>query len=117
MPAMHSMQPMMMQPMNTAGQAPAVANLVLETMKTEPPVVLGHSVVAPMVGTFYRSASPGDKSFVEVGQKIKVGQVLCIIEAMKMLNQIESDVEGVVKAVMVENGQPVEYGHILFIIE
>ena len=70
-----------------------------------------------MVGTFYRAASPGASSFVEVGQSVKVGETLCIVEAMKMLNQIEADKAGVVKAVLVENAEPVEYGQPLFVIE
>lgn len=72
---------------------------------------------SPMVGTFYRSPSPGAKSFVEEGQEVKVGDILCIIEAMKILNQIESERAGVVKKIMVENGQPVEYNQPLFVIE
>jgi acetyl-CoA carboxylase biotin carboxyl carrier protein len=77
----------------------------------------GHHVISPMVGTFYRAPSPGARPFVEVGQKVEVGDKLCIIEAMKMLNQIEADQAGVITAVLVENGQPVEYGQSLFIIE
>ena len=77
----------------------------------------GHVVKSPMVGTFYRSSSPGANPFAEVGQTIKVGDTVCIIEAMKLLNEIESDKAGVVKAILVENGQPVEYGEPLFIIE
>jgi acetyl-CoA carboxylase biotin carboxyl carrier protein len=76
----------------------------------------GHVVKAPMVGTFYRSPSPDAKAFIEVGQSIKEGQTICIIEAMKLMNEIESDASGVVKAILVENGQPVEYGQPLFII-
>jgi len=76
----------------------------------------GHVVKAPMVGTFYRSPSPDAKAFVEVGQTIKEGQTVCIIEAMKLMNEIEADASGIVKAVLVENGQPVEYGQPLFII-
>ena len=76
----------------------------------------GHVVKAPMVGTFYRSPSPDAKAFVEVGQSIKEGQTICIIEAMKLMNEIESDASGVVKAILVENGQPVEYGQPLFIV-
>jgi acetyl-CoA carboxylase biotin carboxyl carrier protein len=76
----------------------------------------GHVVKAPMVGTFYRSPSPDAKAFIEVGQPIKEGQTICIIEAMKLMNEIESDASGVVKAILVENGQPVEYGQPLFII-
>jgi acetyl-CoA carboxylase biotin carboxyl carrier protein len=77
----------------------------------------GHAVTSPMVGTLYRAPSPGAKPFVEVGQNVKVGDTLCIIEAMKMLNEIECDKAGVVKAILKENGQPVEYGEPLFIIE
>ncbi len=77
----------------------------------------GHQVTAPMVGTFYRAASPGTKAFVEIGQHVGVGDTLCIIEAMKMLNQIEADKEGVVKAVLVDNAQPVEYGQPLVVID
>jgi acetyl-CoA carboxylase biotin carboxyl carrier protein len=76
----------------------------------------GHAVKAPMVGTFYRSGSPGASPFVEVGQAVKQGDTLCIIEAMKLMNEIEADASGTVKAILVENGQPVEYGQPLFII-
>ncbi|HEX7249130.1 MAG TPA: acetyl-CoA carboxylase biotin carboxyl carrier protein [Burkholderiales bacterium] len=76
----------------------------------------GHVVKAPMVGTFYRSPSPDAKAFIEVGQAVKEGQTICIIEAMKLMNEIEADASGVVKAILVENGQPVEYGQPLFII-
>jgi acetyl-CoA carboxylase biotin carboxyl carrier protein len=78
---------------------------------------VGHTVKSPMVGTFYRSASPGAKSFVEVGDAIKEGETLCIIEAMKILNEIESDKTGIVKRILSDNGQAVEYGQPLFIIE
>ncbi len=77
----------------------------------------GHTVNSPMVGTFYRAPSPGAKAFVEVGQSVGVGDVLCIIEAMKILNQIESDRAGVVKRILVENGEPVEYNQPLFLID
>jgi acetyl-CoA carboxylase biotin carboxyl carrier protein len=77
----------------------------------------GHSLKSPMVGTFYRSPSPGAPVFVEVGQAVTKGQTLCIIEAMKLLNEIESDAAGTITAILVENGQPVEYGQALFIIE
>lgn len=80
------------------------------------PVPEGHIIKSPMVGTFYRASAPGAKPFVEVGQAIKAGDTVCIIEAMKLLNEIESDHDGVVQAVLVENGQPVEYGQPLFII-
>ena len=76
----------------------------------------GHVVKSPMVGTFYRSASPGSKPFMDVGQSVKSGETLCIIEAMKLLNEIEADQSGVIKAILVENGQPVEFGQPLFVI-
>jgi len=76
----------------------------------------GHVIRSPMVGTFYRSAAPGSKAFVEVGQAVKAGDTLCIIEAMKLLNEIEADQDGTVKAILAENGQPVEYGEPLFIL-
>jgi len=76
----------------------------------------GHPVKSPMVGTFYRTPSPDAKPFVEVGQAVKEGQIICIIEAMKLMNEIECDKSGTVKAILVENGQPVEYGQPLFII-
>ena len=76
----------------------------------------GHVVKSPMVGTFYRSASPGSDAFVEVGSTVKVGDTLCIVEAMKLLNEIESDGAGTIKKILVDNGQPVEYGEPLFII-
>lgn len=76
----------------------------------------GHVVKAPMVGTFYRAASPGADAFVDVGSTVKKGDTLCIIEAMKLLNEIESDADGVVKAILVDNGEPVEFGEPLFVI-
>ena len=79
--------------------------------------ITGHIVKSPMVGTFYRSASPGTKVFAEVGQSVLVGDTLCIIEAMKILNQIESDKSGTITKILVENAEPVEYGQPLFIIE
>ena len=82
-----------------------------------PPSCHCHVVESPMVGTFYRASSPTAKPFAEVGQSVKVGDTLCIIEAMKMLNQIQSDVSGVIKAILVENEQPVEFGQPLFIVE
>lgn len=81
------------------------------------PTMTDHAVVSPMVGTFFRAASPGANPFVEVGSQVKVGDTLCLIEAMKMLNEIEADKAGVVKAILKENGQPVEYGEPLVIIE
>jgi acetyl-CoA carboxylase biotin carboxyl carrier protein len=91
--------------------APAAAAAPAEAAVPE-----GHVVKSPMVGTFYRAPSPGAKAFVEVGQSVNSGDTLCIIEAMKLLNEIEADQGGVIKAILVENGQPVEYGEPLFII-
>ncbi len=101
--------------------APApVAALPTQAAANVAPVeekITGHIVKSPMVGTFYRAASPGTKVFVEMGQSVMVGDTLCIIEAMKILNQIESDKSGVVTKILVENAEPVEYGQPLFIIE
>jgi acetyl-CoA carboxylase biotin carboxyl carrier protein len=82
----------------------------------EAPVVQGHQVKAPMVGTFYRAPNPNSSPFVELGQSVKEGEPLCIIEAMKLLNEIEADKSGVIKEILVENGEPVEYGQPLFVI-
>lgn len=95
----------------TAVNAPIVTTEAVEELPK------GHVVKAPMVGTFYRTSAPGSDPFVEVGQTVKVGDTLCIIEAMKLLNEIESDQEGTIKAILIENGQPVEYGESLFVIE
>ena len=103
-----AMQPMMHYAA-PAPMAPAPA-------ATEPAVVDGEEMKSPMVGTFYRSPSPEVAAFVEVGSKVNVGDTLCIIEAMKLLNTIEADHAGVIKAILVENGHPVEYGEPLFII-
>lgn len=81
------------------------------------PLPPGHIITSPMVGTFYRSPTPGAAPFVDIGREVKVGDVLCIIEAMKMLNQIEADKAGVIKAILKENGQPVEFGEPLFVLE
>lgn len=100
--------------------APAASVALPPTTTPEKPTepeISGHQIKSPMVGTFYRSPSPGTKSFVEEGQRVNVGDTLCIIEAMKILNQIESDKAGTLVKVMVENGQPVEYNQPLFIIE
>lgn len=80
------------------------------------PVVTGHAVKAPMVGTFYRASNPSAAPFVEIGQVVKEGEPLCIIEAMKLLNEIEAEKSGVIKEILVENGEPVEYGQPLFVI-
>ena len=98
--------------------APAPAQITAAaTAEIAEEKITGHVVKSPMVGTFYRSASPGAKTFTEVGQSVQVGDTLCIIEAMKILNQIEADKSGTVTKILVENGQPVEYGQPLFIIE
>ena len=94
--------------------SPAGAPAVAPAAAPEP---TGHVVKSPMVGTFYRSPSPGASSFVELGQAVKPGDTLCIIEAMKLLNEIEAEVGGTVKEILVDNGQPVEYGQPLFIID
>lgn len=98
-------------------QAPAPMAPTPVSAPAAPPAPTGHAVKSPMVGTFYRSPSPGAKAFVEVGDTVKSGQTICIIEAMKLLNEIECDKDGVVKAILVENGQPVEFGEPLFVIE
>ena len=94
--------------------APAVAPVAAAPVEE---TIEGHVLNSPMVGSFYRSPSPGASSFVEVGSKVNVGDTLCIIEAMKLLNQIEADKSGTIKAILVENGQPVEYNQPLFVIE
>ena len=104
------MQHLMMAPSAPVSAAPVPP---IDTVAPEPE---GHTVKSPMVGTFYRTPSPGAKAFVEVGQNVSAGETLCIIEAMKLLNEIEADQSGVIKAILVENGQPVEYGEPLFII-
>jgi len=95
---------------------PAAAPAAIEAAPAVAAQPDGHTVKSPMVGTFYRASSPGSKNFVEVGQSVNAGDTLCIIEAMKLLNEIEADQSGVIKAILVENGQPVEYGEPLFII-
>ncbi|NRN28440.1 acetyl-CoA carboxylase biotin carboxyl carrier protein [Photorhabdus heterorhabditis] len=104
-------------------QQPALANAVApsqalpETISERSAEISGHIVRSPMVGTFYRTPSPDAKPFIEVGQRINVGDTLCIVEAMKMMNQIEADKSGVVKAILVESGQPVEFDEPLVVIE
>lgn len=99
----------------TPSHAPAPVPMV--EMAPAQPVEVGHTVKSPMVGTFYRSSSPGAKAFVEVGSQVKEGDTICIIEAMKILNEIEADKSGTVVRILGENGQAVEYGQPLFIIE
>ncbi|RIX44160.1 MAG: acetyl-CoA carboxylase biotin carboxyl carrier protein [Rhodocyclales bacterium GT-UBC] len=93
--------------------APVVSSVNLDDEDELPE---GHVVKSPMVGTFYRSPSPGADAFVQVGQTVKQGDTLCIIEAMKLLNEIEADASGVIKAILLENGEPVEFGEPLFVI-
>lgn len=109
-PMMMAPQPQFIQAAVPATAAPAVAT------PAEEAVPEGHVVRSPMVGTFYRAPAPGAKVFAEVGQTVAVGDTICIIEAMKLLNEIEADQGGVIKAILVENGQPVEYGEPLFVI-
>ena len=97
--------------------APVAAAAAPAAAVAAPAAKNDHTVTAPMVGTFYASASPGAKAFVEIGSEVNIGDTLCIIEAMKMMNQIESDKSGRVTAVLVKNGDPVEFGQPLFIIE
>ena len=107
-------------PAVTVAAVPTSAPVTVSANGTNGPPVIepeGHVVKSPMVGTFYRSPSPGAASFIELGQAVKPGDTLCIIEAMKLLNEIEAEVGGTVKQILVENGQPVEYGQPLFIIE
>jgi acetyl-CoA carboxylase biotin carboxyl carrier protein len=106
-------------PMPAPGSPAPLAAPALATAPAAPtaPAKNDHTVTAPMVGTFYASAAPGSKPFVDIGSEVNVGETLCIIEAMKMMNQIESDKAGRVTAVLVKNGDPVEFGQPLFIIE
>jgi len=112
-PVQYSTQmPAIQQPVAPVA-APSIAPVVVPVEEK----ATGHVVKSPMVGTFYRSASPGSNAFVEIGHSVNVGETICIIEAMKILNQIEADKSGVIKQILVENGHPVEYGQPLFIIE
>lgn len=109
--------PVMMQaPVSATVAAPPVAPAAASSAVAEKRST-GHTVDSPMVGTFYRSSTPGAKPFAEVGSRVNVGDTLCIIEAMKMLNQIEADKAGTISEILVENGQPVEFGQPLFVIE
>ncbi|HET7763828.1 MAG TPA: acetyl-CoA carboxylase biotin carboxyl carrier protein [Burkholderiales bacterium] len=104
--------PVSAPPIQAVAAAPTTTPAAAET----PTALEGHIVKSPMVGTFYRAGAPGAKPFVEVGDTVKVGQTICVIEAMKLMNEIEADKDGVVKAIMVENAQPVEYGEPLMLI-
>ena len=105
---------MMMAPAPAPAVAVSPAPAATQAVEPEPS---GHTVKSPMVGTFYRASSPGAKSLVDIGQPIKAGESICIIEAMKIMNEIESDFSGTVTKVLVENGQAVEFGQPLFIVE
>lgn len=102
-------------PMSAPASAPMAASPAADAPAAEAPIQ-GHVVKSPMVGTFYRASSPDASPFVEIGTSVAVGDTLCIIEAMKLLNEIECDKAGVIKKILVENGQPVEYGEPLFVI-
>ncbi len=108
-PAIYNVPPALPHTMETA--------VIAESKESKKALPKGHQIKSPMVGTLYVASAPGEKPFVEVGQRVKVGTVLCIVEAMKMLNQIEADREGVVIARLVENGQPIEFDQPLFVIE
>ncbi|MDH1377980.1 acetyl-CoA carboxylase biotin carboxyl carrier protein [Comamonas aquatica] len=107
--------PMQAAPVQAA--APVAAAPAAAEAPAAPAAVAGHQVKSPMVGTFYRASSPGAKAFVEVGAQVKEGETLCIIEAMKILNEIEADKSGTVTRILADNGQAVEYGQPLFVIE
>jgi acetyl-CoA carboxylase biotin carboxyl carrier protein len=114
-------QMVMMQPQGPVHYAPTAAPMAAPAAAPAAPAVAaaeptGHVVKSPMVGTFYRASAPGNPAFVEVGQSVKEGDTLCIIEAMKLLNEIDSDKTGTITQILVENGQPVEYGQPLFVI-
>jgi len=120
----HHHQPMMMMPANGQGwgpqapqQQPAPAPAAVAAAAAEPPAETGHVVKSPMVGTFYAAPSPGAKPFVEVGSEIKEGEPICIIEAMKIMNEIDADKSGTVTRILCEGGQAVEFGQPLFVIE
>ena len=115
-PRMAMQAPVQMAPMPQAA-APAAPALPATSAGEHKPRNDEYTVTSPMVGTYYSAASPGAKAFVEIGSEIKVGQILCIIEAMKMMNQIESDKAGRVSAMLAKNGEAVEFGQPLFIIE
>lgn len=107
------------QPIPTAATAatPAPSGAPTAASPAPEPKEEGYEVTAPMVGTFYSASSPGSPPFMQVGDRVNEGDILCIIEAMKMMNQIEADVSGIIKSIRVQNGEPVEYGQVLFVID
>ena len=111
-----AVQPVAYVPEAAQAQPAPAAAPAAPVAEAAPKAPQGHMVKAPMVGTFYRAPNPGASPFVEVGQSVKEGEPLCIIEAMKLLNEIEADKSGVIKEILVENGEPVEYGQPLFVI-
>jgi acetyl-CoA carboxylase biotin carboxyl carrier protein len=111
-----AVQPMAYAPAPQYAPQPGAEAVPAAPAAPVPAAVVGHTVKAPMVGTFYRAPNPNSPSFVEVGQTVKEGEPLCIIEAMKLLNEIEADKSGVIKEILVQNGEPVEYGQPLFVI-
>jgi acetyl-CoA carboxylase biotin carboxyl carrier protein len=116
-PAMMPMPQQMMPAQAMAAPAAPSAAPALSEAAADVVALAGHTVKSPMVGSFYRSSSPGAKAFVEIGDTVAAGETICIIEAMKILNEIEADKGGVIKKIMVENGAAVEYGQPLFVIE
>ena len=116
-PGTVSVQTLQHPPMMAPPAAPAPAASAEPAAAAPPPVARGQQVTAPMVGTFYSGPAPGAKPFVEIGTEVKPGDTLCVIEAMKMMNQIESEIAGRIVSILVENGSPVEFGQALFIIE
>ncbi|QGM81438.1 acetyl-CoA carboxylase biotin carboxyl carrier protein [Otariodibacter oris] len=116
-PVQYVSAPQMSQPVTAPAPISMASSVEAAPTDTKPAQITGHAVLSPMVGTFYRSPSPEASAFVEVGQSVSVGDTLCIVEAMKMMNRIESDKAGVIKAILVEDGEPVEFDQKLFIIE
>jgi acetyl-CoA carboxylase biotin carboxyl carrier protein len=116
-PATMMMQPAAPMMMPAQAQPAAAAAEPAAGAAPEAPAITGHVVKSPMVGTFYRSSSPGAKAFVEIGSQVKEGDPVCIVEAMKIMNEIEADMAGTISKILVENGQAVEYGQPLFVIE
>ena len=111
-----SQQVMMQAPQPQYIQVPAAAAPVAAPAATATPEVQGHVVKSPMVGTFYAASAPGNPPYVSIGASVKIGDTLCIIEAMKLLNEIDAEATGIIKQILVENGQPVEFGQPLFVI-